>query len=430
MNKKIMMMATSLVLTTVAVITQEPVYATETISTQQIGWQGKNYIKPDGTKAKSEWIYDNGSWFYMKDNNEYAQNEWMGNYYLKQWGHMAQNEWLYDNGKWYYAKVDGKYAWQEWVGNYYLNYWGDMAKNQWIDYNGKWYYAKADGKYAWQEWMGNYYFNYWGDMAQSQWIDYNGKWYYAKDDGKYAWQEWIGNYYFNYWGDMAHDTWVDSYYVGSDGKSCETSTYNVAVDDVSNEDDLDERILTLIFDMIKSGKTQLEITLEVDKIGNGRVNLNEQVNKAKEIQFNNQINVERVNQKFVALLNQERQKLGVQPVRYQSQLLPAATIRTNELVTHYSHTRPNGTAPFTAIEEPLYSSYRWKGENIAVGSLSLMVTGDNLDDSVAKFFFLMWKNSPKHYELMTHTNTSDVALSVVESKGMVSSSLIMGGMKQ
>ena len=49
-------------------------------------WDGDYYVKADGSKAKSEWIFDNyyKAWFYIKSDGRYAQNEWQGNYYLNQ----------------------------------------------------------------------------------------------------------------------------------------------------------------------------------------------------------------------------------------------------------------------------------------------------------------------------------------------------------
>lgn len=44
-------------------------------------WEGDYYVKADGSKAKSEWIFDNyyKAWFYIKSDGRYAQNEWQGN---------------------------------------------------------------------------------------------------------------------------------------------------------------------------------------------------------------------------------------------------------------------------------------------------------------------------------------------------------------
>ena len=207
-------------------------------------------VKADGSKAKSEWIFDNyyKAWFYIKSDGRYAQNEWQGNYYLKSGGYMAKNEWIFDNyyKAWFYIKSDGSYAQNEWQGNYYLKSGGYMAKNEWVYDNAykNWFYLKSDGSYANQEWhaVGGkwHYFKKWGYLAKSQWQGnyfLNGQgammqnewlydpayssYFYLKSDGSYANQEWQkvdGKwYYFKKWGYMAKDEWQGNYYLTESG---------------------------------------------------------------------------------------------------------------------------------------------------------------------------------------------------------------------
>ena len=194
-------------------------------------WEGDFYVKADGSKAKSEWIFDTSykAWFYIKADGRYAQKEWHGNYYLKVGGYMAKNEWIYDNNykSWFYLKADGSYAEQEWHGNYYLKVGGYMAKSEWFyDNNYKsWFYLKSDGSYANQEWYGKYYLKVGGYMAKSEWFyDTNYKsWFYLKSDGSYANQEWYGKYYLKAGGYMAKSEWFYDnnykswFYLKSDG---------------------------------------------------------------------------------------------------------------------------------------------------------------------------------------------------------------------
>ena len=165
-------------------------------------WEGDFYVKADGSKAKSEWIFDTSykAWFYIKADGRYAQKEWHGNYYLKVVGYMAKNEWFYDNNykSWLYLKVGGY-----------------MAKSEWFyDNNYKsWFYLKSDGSYANQEW---------------QKVD--GKWYYFKKWGYMAKDEWQGNYYLTGSGAMATGELVmdDARYIFSDsGELKEKKDLNV-----------------------------------------------------------------------------------------------------------------------------------------------------------------------------------------------------------
>ena len=40
-------------------------------------WQGKQYLKADGSQAANEWVFDAHyqSWFYIKADANYAENE-------------------------------------------------------------------------------------------------------------------------------------------------------------------------------------------------------------------------------------------------------------------------------------------------------------------------------------------------------------------
>lgn len=173
-------------------------------------WDGDYYVKDDGSKAQSEWIFDNyyKAWFYINSDGRYSQNEWHGNYYLKSGGYMAQNEWIYDSNykSWFYLKSDGAYAHQEWqlIGN-------------------KWYYFKKWGYMAKSQWQGSYFLNGQGAMIQNEWL-YDpaySAYFYLKSDGTYANQEWqkVGGkwYYFKKWGYMARNEWQGNYYLTGSG---------------------------------------------------------------------------------------------------------------------------------------------------------------------------------------------------------------------
>jgi uncharacterized protein YkwD len=62
----------------------------------------------------------------------------------------------------------------------------------------------------------------------------------------------------------------------------------------------------------------------------------------------------------LALVNAERAKAGESALVVDSDLTAAAIVRVKELVTLFSHTRPDGTLCFTA-------SSKIYGENIAMG---------------------------------------------------------------
>ena len=71
----------------------------------------------------------------------------------------------------------------------------------------------------------------------------------------------------------------------------------------------------------------------------------------------------------VNLVNIERAKEGLAPLTIDVNVQAAAQVRAEEIVTSFSHTRPNGSSFSTAIAEQNVS-YRRAGENIAWGQRS------------------------------------------------------------
>lgn len=80
------------------------------------------------------------------------------------------------------------------------------------------------------------------------------------------------------------------------------------------------------------------------------------------------------------LVNAERSRIGVAPLRLADDLQAASAIRAREIVGYFSHTRPDGSSCFTVIR----NQGRTCGENIAAGNASAY-------DTVAQ-----WMNSDGH----------------------------------
>ena len=87
-------------------------------------------------------------------------------------------------------------------------------------------------------------------------------------------------------------------------------------------------------------------------------------------------------QEVLDLVNIERRKEHLHPLKLASDLNHYAQIRAKEITRRFSHTRPNGTSCFTAIPKP----YRMVGENIAAGQKSSAEVVE------------AWMNSPAHRE--------------------------------
>ena len=74
-------------------------------------------------------------------------------------------------------------------------------------------------------------------------------------------------------------------------------------------------------------------------------------------------------EQVVNLVNMERAKEGLAPLTIDKNVQKAAQVRAEEIVTSFSHTRPNGSSFSTALAEQKVS-YRRAGENIAWGQRS------------------------------------------------------------
>ena len=223
-------------------------------------WQGKQYLKADGSQVANEWVFDAHyqSWFYIKADANYAENEWLKQgddyFYLKSGGYMAKSEWVEDKGAFYYLDQNGKMKRNAWVGASYVGATGAKVIEDWV-YDSQydaWFYIKADGQHAEKEWLQikgkDYYFKSGGYLLTSQWIDqayvnasgakvqqgwlYDKQyqsWFYIKENGNHADKEWIfenGHYYYlKSGGYMAANEWIwdkeSWFYLKSDGKIAE-----------------------------------------------------------------------------------------------------------------------------------------------------------------------------------------------------------------
>ena len=70
----------------------------------------------------------------------------------------------------------------------------------------------------------------------------------------------------------------------------------------------------------------------------------------------------------LTLVNEQRSQAGLGALSWDSNLASAANVRAKEIVSSFSHTRPDGSACFTAVVND--GSYMTLGENIAYGYTS------------------------------------------------------------
>ncbi len=125
---------------------------------------------------------------------------------------------------------------------------------------------------------------------------------------------------------------------------------------------LSSLLVILVFSVVNFASASTNITISKWKV-------NQQVssNFAREV---------------LELVNYERAKEHLKPLKLSSSLNHYAQIRAKEITKKFSHTRPSGYSCFTVIPKP----YRTVGENIAAGQRS------------AKEVVAAWMNSPGHRE--------------------------------
>lgn len=102
-------------------------------------------------------------------------------------------------------------------------------------------------------------------------------------------------------------------------------------------------------------------------------------------------------QRVVQLVNQEREKAGLQPLSISRSAEAAALIRSKEIENSFSHTRPNGSSFSTALKEQGVS-YRSSGENIA--------WGQKTPEQVMQG----WMNSPGHRANILNANFTAIGV--------------------
>ena len=105
------------------------------------------------------------------------------------------------------------------------------------------------------------------------------------------------------------------------------------------------------------------------------------------------------------LINEEREKEGREPLELNDDLMEACRIRAEELPELFSHTRPDGSACYTVLEEVGIESYRWVGENIAAGQR----TPEEAVNS--------WMNSSGHRANILNENYTEGALGCYRCPG-------------
>lgn len=129
--------------------------------------------------------------------------------------------------------------------------------------------------------------------------------------------------------------------------------------------------------------------------------LPEQENPSPELPEENLTYVEQV----INLVNEERAKEGLSPLTLDTKVAAAAQVRAEEIVTSFSHTRPDGTSFATALKEQNVN-YRRAGENIAWGQKS--------PEEVVN----AWMNSSGHRANIMNSNFTSIGVGYYQHNGV------------
>lgn len=132
---------------------------------------------------------------------------------------------------------------------------------------------------------------------------------------------------------------------------------------------------------------------------------------------------------FLQLVNQERAKRGVKPLSVHPSLTASAKTRSKEIISSFSHTRPNGK-PFHSVIDKSSYPYSFICENIQftshIGNRSyveedLFVSRDDQIVEAYTRIFNNFKNSTEHYRNMINPDFLDTGIGIsykINNKGM------------
>lgn len=263
------------------------------------------------TAFAGAWQQTGAGWAYLKDNNQYANNELVA-----------------DNNQLYFLGADG------------------IMKTGFVPINNVYYYFTPAGN------------------MQTGWVFDNNTWYYMQTDAAHFGQMTVNasqnvngkNYYFGADGRMVHDTTIGQTSYGADGaaitygQSTNTNSSNPVVTNL------------MINGAAVAGGQDLDLS-ELSKYGInlGNMDVGGDLNPQNIADYDHDTYVNEV----FRLVNQERAKAGKSALTLDNNLCRIADARAKEISTNYSH---DGFAAYRAELYPYYHNY--VGENIAFGSIN------------------------------------------------------------
>jgi len=120
---------------------------------------------------------------------------------------------------------------------------------------------------------------------------------------------------------------------------------------------------------------------------------------------------------FIRLLNIERARAGSPPVVADTRLMTGAAIRANDLLTYFSHRRPDGTDPSTAIPD----GPDWRG---GTGGGEVIASGHMSPEEVLRG----WMNSPMHRGILMNPAATYIGIGAAFNPNSFSGSHVWAGL--
>lgn len=130
--------------------------------------------------------------------------------------------------------------------------------------------------------------------------------------------------------------------------------------------------------------------------------------------------LQQIEKGFLSLVNDERKKVGVSELTTNSHLESVAQTRSNEIISKWSHTRPNGE-PFHSLIDVNTYPYITAGENLCI--TSHVGTNKFTDEDIwtgsaeqieaaYSWIFNCFKNSPGHYANMIDADFKNCGIGI------------------
>ena len=107
-------------------------------------------------------------------------------------------------------------------------------------------------------------------------------------------------------------------------------------------------------------------------------------------------------EKIIALVNTEREKAGVAPLKIADRFYNETLLRTNECLEKWSHTRPNGKDCYTVYTNPYQYNIKMIGENLGKS----FKTPEQIMEALM--------NSEGHRENILNKNFTHICVAIIE----------------